>query len=86
MWFESNRLTESRWIAVIDRRRLRESIEWILVGTSIRSLWGMARSSEAKERKSFPLRPIAIVPEPGGKAMWFTEMSTDKVGRLSLVG
>jgi virginiamycin B lyase len=27
-------------------------------------------------------RPIAIVPEPGGKAMWFTEEAGNKVGRI----
>jgi hypothetical protein len=30
-------------------------------------------------------RPIAIVPEPGGEAMWFTEEAGNKVGRKNQV-
>jgi hypothetical protein len=31
-------------------------------------------------------RPIAIVPEPGGEAMWFTEEAGNKVGRIDMDG
>jgi len=52
-----------------------------LVGNAI------ARITPGGEVTEFPIptsnsRPIAIVPEPGGKAMWFTEEAGNKVGRI----
>jgi virginiamycin B lyase len=52
-----------------------------LVGNAI------ARITPSGNVTEFPIstsnsRPIAIVPEPGGKAMWFTEEAGNKVGRI----
>ena len=52
-----------------------------LVGNAI------ARITPGGNVDEFPIptrnsRPIAIVPEPGGKAMWFTEEAGNKVGRI----
>lgn len=56
-----------------------------LVGNAVARVTPGGRVSE------FPVptpnsRPIALIPEPGGAAMWFTEEAGNRLGRIDVTG